>query len=405
MRYILTAMSLATILISCTENQNGNEKENAVSSGIKIVASPVGDSCAEPYLFTDKNGIVYLSWIEKTGKQSTMKFSSFVNDKWSDPAVIASGNNWVVNWADYPVISTSGGNNFLAHFLEKTDADKFTYDIKLISSADSGKTWGSSKKLNNDDVKAEHGFVSIIPYKGQFFVCWLDGRKTASEENHGGHDGHHGEMTLRAAFIDKNGDKTNEWELDGKVCDCCQTTAAITNEGPVVVYRDRSDDETRDMSIVRYVNGGWTAPKTIHADNWQIKACPVNGPRADAIGNHLAVAWFSMKDKQGEVKVVFSNDGGVTFTDAIHINEDKPIGRVDIAVIDSSTALVSWMEGSLIKAAKVHSNGKKESPVIIASSSEARSSGFPQMTKAGNSIFFAWTDDKAKTIKTASIDL
>ena len=62
-------------------------------------------------------------------------------------------------------------------------------------------------------------------------------------------------MTLRAAFIDKKGNKINEWELDGRVCDCCQTTAAITNDGPVVVYRDRSDDEVRDMSIVRYVNG------------------------------------------------------------------------------------------------------------------------------------------------------
>ena len=398
-------MSLATILISCSDAENKKENKNAVSPGIKIVASPAGDSCAEPYLFTDKNGIAYLSWIEKTGKQSTIKFSSFANDKWSDPAVIASGNNWVVNWADYPVISTNGGNNFLAHFLEKTDAEKFTYDVKLISSADSGKTWGNSKKLNDDDVKAEHGFVSIIPYNDQFFVCWLDGRKTADGEDHGGHDGHHGEMSLRAAFIDKNGNKINEWELDGKVCDCCQTTAAITNDGPVVVYRDRSDDEIRDMSVVRYVNGRWTAPKTIHADNWQIKACPVNGPRADAIGNHLAVAWFSMKDKQGEVKVVFSNDGGVTFTDAIHINEDKPIGRVDITLMDSSIAIVSWMEGSLIKAAKVHSNGKTESPVLVASSSEARSSGFPQMTKAGNKIFFAWTDDKAKTIKTASIDL
>ena len=42
---------------------------------------------------------------------------------------------------------------------------------------------------------------------------------------------------------------------------------------------------------------------------------------------------------------------------------------------------------------------------MIASSSDKRSSGFPQMTKSGNKIIFAWTDDKSKSIKVASMDL
>ncbi|HLG40233.1 MAG TPA: hypothetical protein VI461_11215, partial [Chitinophagaceae bacterium] len=251
----------------------------------------------------------------------------------------------------------------------------------------------------------EHGFVSIIPYNDGFFTCWLDGRKTAMEGDMSHHEGHHGEMTVRAAMLDKNGKKTNEWELDGRVCDCCQTTAAITDAGPVVVYRDRSDDEVRDMSIVRYVNGVWTAPETIYADNWLIKACPVNGPRADAIKNNLAIAWFSMKDKEGEVKIIFSKDGGATFGQPIRIDEDKSIGRVDVLMLDTSSAMISWMEGSSIKAVKVFADGKKEPAIMVASSSEARSSGFPQMTRSGNKIIFAWTDAMEKTIKLASLAL
>ena len=381
------------------------ENRYAVSSSITMLTSPVGDSCAEPHLFTDKNGLVYLSWIEKIGTQSTLKFSSFLSDQWSEPVTIASGKNWFVNWADYPVITSDGNRNLLAHFLEKSDTEKFTYDVKIVSSADSGKTWSSSKILHDDNVKAEHGFVSIVPYKEQFFVTWLDGRKTASEGSHGGHDGHHGEMTLRAAFIDKNGNKVNEWELDERICDCCQTTASVTSDGPIVVYRDRSNDEVRDMSIVRYVNDQWTAPKTIHADNWQIKACPVNGPRADAINNDLVIAWFSMENKKGQVKVVFSKDGGKTFDQPIRVDEERPIGRVDVVMLDSITAIVSWMEGGSIKAVKVHTNGEKENSFLIASSSDKRSSGFPQMTRSGNRIVFAWTDDKEKTIKVGMITL
>ena len=59
--------------------------------------------------------------------------------------------------------------------------------------------------------------------------------------------------------------------------------------------------------------------------------------------------------------------------------------------------------GSIIKAAKVDSTGKKDSSLVIASSSEARSSGFPQMTKSGNQLIFAWTDDKEKSIKVAKL--
>ena len=403
MKRLLAALPVASILFSCDDN-SGEKKSTSIVE-VKEFASPAADSCAEPYLFTDINGTVYLSWVEKRGKEAALKFSFLANDKWNDPVTITSGNNWFVNWADYPVIAADGGSNLLAHFLEKSDTAKFTYDVKVVSSVDGGKTWGSSVILHDDGKKAEHGFVSIVPYNDGFFACWLDGRKTATEVDMSHHEGHHGEMTVRAALLNKNGKKINEWELDGRVCDCCQTTAAITANGPVVVYRDRSDDEVRDMSVVRYVNGNWTAPQTIHADNWQIKACPVNGPRADAIGNYLAIAWFSMADKKGEVKIVFSKDGGATFDKPFRIDEGKSIGRVDVVMLDSSTALVSWMEGSSIKTVKVHADGTKESSITVASSSEKRSSGFPQMTKSGNKIYFAWTDDKAKTIKTAMINL
>ncbi|MBI5856852.1 MAG: exo-alpha-sialidase [Sphingobacteriales bacterium] len=399
MKQFLTVLMLAGFFAACTDSRN--EKQAEVPAAVKMINSPAADSCAEPYLFTDKNGMIYLSWVEKKGKEAELKFSSLVNEQWSEPTTIAAGKNWFVNWADYPLMAGDGNGNIIAHYLEKSDTAKFTYDIKMVASADSGRTWNNAMLLNEDNKKAEHGFVSIVPYKDGFFACWLDGRKTASEESHAGHDGHHGEMTVRAAKLDKSGKKINEWELDGRVCDCCQTTAAITSSGPVVIYRDRSDEEIRDMSIVRLINGQWTSPEAIHTDNWKINACPVNGPRADAIGNNLAIAWFSMPGKKAEVKVVFSNDGGASFGTPIRLDEGNSIGRVDLVMLDSLTALVSWMEGGNIKAVKVHSDGSKEPSIMIASSSEKRSGGFPQMTKSGNRIIFAWTDDIKKTIRLA----
>ncbi len=165
-----------------------------------------------------------------------------------------------------------------------------------------GSIWNHVGLLHHDSVQAEHGFVSLVPFRDGVFAAWLDGRNTGGGHNH---ESHNGAMTIRAATLGFDGKKVEEWELDNRVCDCCQTTAAITDNGPVVIYRDRSDEDIRDMSIVRFVNGIWTEPKPIYSDHWKIDGCPVNGPRGEALGNMLAVIWFSSAKDQPEVKVIF----------------------------------------------------------------------------------------------------
>ena len=408
MNKLLTALLFALAISSCNNASKDSAKEKAEpiqTTNLKELQSPADTASAEPYLFTDKNGLVYLSWIEKKMGTSFLKVSTFTNEQWSQPMIISSGDNWFVNWADYPLVAADGANNLIAHYLEKSEQGKYTYDVKITTSGDAGKTWGIAKVLHNDGKKAEHGFVSMIPYGDNYFVSWLDGRNSVMEEDGGHSEGHHGQMTIRGAVIDKQGNKSNEWELDNRVCDCCQTAAAITENGPVVVYRDRSEQEIRDMSIVRLIDGKWTTPKPIFADNWKIEGCPVNGSRIDAIGNSMAVAWFTSPDKNAQVNIVFSKDGGATFNSPLRIDEGKGIGRVDVVMLDENTAVVSWMEGSVIKAVKAYNNGKKEPSFIVAASAESRSSGFPQMTKSGTNLIFSWTDDKSKSIKVASFSL
>jgi hypothetical protein len=395
-KYIL--LLLIAALLGCTSEKRLNQEV-----AIDYMDSPTKTSSGEPYLFTDSSGNTFLSWIEVSEGKNYLKFSKLENEKWSEPHVIRSGENWFVNWADYPLIAANG-KQLMAHYLGKSGEGTFAYDVMLTTSQDEGNTWSEPKAVHDDAKQAEHGFVSILPYGENFLVAWLDGRNTVMEgmENH---EGHHGQMSIRAAVVDINGVKTNEWELDNRTCDCCQTGTALTDNGPIVVYRDRSDDEIRDMSIVRFVNGQWTEPKTIYADNWKIAGCPVNGPRVDAIGNNVAIAWFSSPEGNASVRVIFSKDGGATFGEPVKLDEGKAIGRVDVVMLDNDNAMVSWMEGAEIKAVKVNRNGTKGSSMNIASTSDARSSGFPQMTKSGNKLIFAWTDDREKNIKTANVSL
>lgn len=375
------------------------------SKDVVEIPTPAIAESAEPFLFTDEAEQVYLSWVEKMDTISTLKFSKWNNGSWSAPNLIATGNNWFVNWADYPMLAVNK-EKFVAHFLAKSGDGTFAYDVNLTTSND-GITWRKPFVIHDDQKQAEHGFVSLLPYGDNFLVAWLDGRNTVMEgmENMDHHDGHHGVMTLRAAVVDPSGNKLNEWELDSRTCDCCQTAAAVTSTGPVVVYRDRSEQEIRDVSITRFVDGAWTVPQSVYLDNWKIAGCPVNGPRVDANGNNLVVAWFTAAGNEPAVRVIFSQDGGASFGRPVRVDAGNPIGRVDVMLVNDDEAVVSWMEAGSINVMRINKEGIRSNVKQIATTSEARSSGFPQMTKLNNQLIFAWTDDQAKIIKSAILDV
>ncbi len=400
MKVINFVYLLATlIIVSCSTSK----QDLTNNAKMELIPVPTSDASAEPFLFRD-DSVVYLSWVEKTDSGASLKMSRLNDSEWTTPTTIAAGNTWFVNWADYPMLA-SKGQNLVAHFLDKSGDGKYAYDVKLTLSNDGGNTWAIPTVLNDDKKEAEHGFVSLLPYGENFFVTWLDGRNTVMEGMEGmdHHDGHHGSMSLRAAILDRSGNKMKEWELDNKTCDCCQTSAAITSSGPVVVYRDRSDEEIRDMSIVRLVNDEWTEPKAIHNDNWKIAGCPVNGPRVASRGNTLAVAWYSAASDTAKVNVLFSENGGESFGTPIRIDEGNAIGRVDVDLVDEETAIVTWMERGEIKLVKVHRDGSKDGSMTLANSSDARSSGFPQLTLLTGGAIVAWTDDTEKKVKTVFV--
>ena len=159
----------------------------------------------------------------------------------------------------------------------------------------------------------------------------------------------------------------------------------MTAEGPVVVYRDRSEaeKEIRDISIVRLKGSKWSAPRPVFQDGWQLNGCPVNGPAVAAAGRRVAVAWFTGADKTSRVKLAFSSDAGETFGQPIAVDDGNPAGRVDVLLLDDGSAMVCWLEklpdGGAVRVRRVRPDGKLDEAVTVAPSGTARSNGFPQM--------------------------
>ena len=399
-----TMFFLASVLISCKSEIKKSPSiiSETEENIIEVIVSPVSGNSSLPRLISSGDKL-FMSWVEKTDTLVTLKYAFFKDNTWNEPEEIISGTDWFVNWADYPAIAENNGN-ILTSLLQKSASGTYTYDVKLNLFSKEKGSWKNNFILNLDDTQSEHGFVSMLPYKDDsFFVTWLDGRNTVNV------DKKKNQMTLRGAVVTSEGAIIQDTQLDERVCDCCQTSATMTPNGPVVVYRNRSQDEIRDIDIVRWENGSWTAPITIVADNWYLPGCPVNGPAIDAFGENLAVAWYTAADDNSRVIISFSEDSGKTFGLPFRLDHGDALGRVDLAMLDSESAVVSWLEPSgedtLIQLIKIQSNGTKTEPITISKTSAERSSGFPQLEILGDRIYIAWTslEDDNPAIKVVSV--
>ncbi len=184
----------------------------------------------------------------------------------------------------------------------------------------------------------------------------------------------------------------------------------MTDNGPIVVYRNRSEEEIRDMAIVRYVNGEWTAPQIINADDWKIAGCPVNGPSITSSGQNTAVAWFTASGGVPTVKLAISTDAGATFSAPIVVSEKITSGRVGATMLPDQTVLVSYMEtkndAAQIMLAQYNQKGELLQKMEVAKSSSSRSSGFPVLTSNKEDVYVSWTEiGETSIVRTAKVNL
>jgi hypothetical protein len=375
----------------------------AVHPAVQVAAlsspAPVGSQLSR--LTRDGDGHIYLSWVVVDEGAARLEYARLIGEQWSEAHVISDGEDWFINWADFPVLSVGDGS-MVAHWLKRSDKGRYDYDIIARFFDASPDAPGESLLVNRDGVSAEHGFVSMLPMADRTLLAWLDGRNTRL-------DPEPGPMTLRAAVFDAAGKRLREWQLDDRVCDCCQTSVAMTAEGPVVVYRDRSPDEIRDTAIVRWTGDDWSAPVIVGRDNWQVTGCPVNGPAVVASGKSVAVAWFSARNDVPRVSMALSSDGGRSFGPPVSVGGASAIGRLDAAMLANGDIVISWVDADAdtsearIMLSRLDAHGALVDTVSVAPTNSSRRSGFPSIESVGNEVTVSWTDVVAKRVRLARV--
>ena len=390
--------ALAVLAFGC-----GQERKAApdAKAAVEKISSPAPAGAAEPFLAATADGVL-LSWLEPVAGSDrvALRFARYrhggSDGAWSAPRTIVERNDLFVNWADFPSIVEDARGTLFAHWLQKSGSGTEAYDVRMSTSRDDGATWREPFLLNRDGAQREHGFATLAALPGGGVgAAWLDGRNMTLGAG-GGEDT--GDMTLRYAAVDGTGNLTSDVEVDARTCECCTTGMTVTAAGPVIVYRDRSEGDIRDIAAVRKTATGWSEPRLVNADSWKIDGCPVNGPQIDAIGDRVTTAWFTAAQERGRAYVAFSTDGGATFGPPIQVDDGKPIGRLDVVLLDGDTAVVAWLEqtaaGAEIRARRVRRNGGSEPAIRIAETSAERVAGFVRTARVGRDVYFAWTEQR-----------
>lgn len=417
----LPVLLLGIATLACNRGASDPSSTNTADSPTKVAQalviqgseSPAGVDSREPELSATTDGRIILSWVEKIGsKRYALRFATRDSGSWSKARTVAEGENWFINWADFPSVIALADGSLAAHWLVKSGSGTYAYDVNIARSKDGGNTWGKPIVPHTDRTQTEHGFVSLIPLPdGRVGAIWVDGRNLKDVKDEGDeHTPLPVSMTLRYAAIDADSKLSDEVQLDDRVCECCQTSAALTSEGVIAAYRDRSDQEVRDIHFVTRQQGSWSTSRAVHPDNWEINGCPVNGPSVAAEGRRVAIAWYTGARDTPRVKAAFSSDAGATFGKPIEVDDGETLGRVDVLLLPDGSALVCWLsgtaQGGAIKVRRVQPDGSLGPPAVIAKTDISRSSGFPRMARLGEEVYFAWTEfGKPSYVRTATANI
>jgi hypothetical protein len=168
-----------------------------------------------------------------------------------------------------------------------------------------------------------------------------------------------------------------------------------TSNGLIVSYRDRSDQEIRDISHVIWNGNSWSPPQTIFADHWKIAGCPVNGPAMSSENESVYRSWYGIRDSVSHVSFVMSKNAGQDWEQPEMLDNKMPLGRVDIASEDRNVN-VSWIgkddrDETWVKVATMDPISSKFNTTLVTKIDASRRSGVPILISTSNGLYLAYT--------------
>jgi hypothetical protein len=365
----------------------------------RLIASPAEPYSRAPQLARSPGGAVALVWAETapdSAAQIRLSWFNAQNNSWSAAVTVATGKNIVSNADNTPQAAVSRSGEIAVLWYEAEPASQNAADnahgsepssLAMVSfSKNRGQTWSAPTRLTQESRSQEFASLAALSDE-RFLAVWLDGRQ--SEPGAKSDLAHPPSQALYGREIGTASRTTADVLLDGRVCDCCPTGLVSFEDGTALaVYRDRGDDEIRDIASVSYHDNRWSSPVPLSHDGWKIAGCPVNGPALASSGPHVCVAWFSAPTGQPQVLASTSTSAGSPFLMPLRIDDRAALGKTAVAVLGDGTSFVCWIEtagaDAVVMLRRIDAQGDRSVPVRLATLTGSAKRGIPRLALLRN---------------------
>lgn len=219
----------------------------------------------------------------------------------------------------------------------------FASDLRLSRSLDGGRQFDTHLQINEDRSIA-HSFEGMgVSDDGTVLLSWIDSRD--GWERAGTYVARIGRRGTRIESVGK---------LDGETCICCRVDVAVGAQGAAaVLWRRVFPDNIRDMVLAVSRDGGrsFGPPVLVHADRWQLDACPHRGG-AVGIGDQgeIYAAWYT-EGAEGRPAIFFATSAdGSRFTSPQRVDTSSGSipDHVRLAVGPRGRAVIVWEDATAV---------------------------------------------------------
>ena len=399
-RLVPLVFAASLVLAACGRETPAPASQAGEATGLLPWNLPAPPGSVAPDLVVGPRGRVALSWLNvESGRRTLLQYAELgVQDRWEGPLTIAVGNSFMANAVDTPHIAIADDHALWVQYLQRQPEGG--YGVRLTTSRSGGMNWSDPIAVNDDSVAAEHGFAALWPAgSDRIGIAWLDGRDAGGEgEGHDDGHAHAGATALRAATFGPDLQRAGETVVDARSCDCCSTAVARTPHGVLLAYRDRDENEIRDIATVAFDGKRWSAPRPVHADGWHMEGCPVNGPSIAADGDDVVLGWFTAANDEPRVQLARSEDGGAHFGTPLVLERGKQVdGRVAVA-LDGDNAWALWLReefgGASLWLARLAPDLSRERERVKVATLKAHgiAAGYPRLALRDGTAYIVWTD-------------
>jgi len=337
------------------------------------------------------DGTLWLAWM--AGGQVLVASSRDQSHSFSAP-VRVTRENLDLDWgpdARPKIVVDREGRISLAFSIFRDKA--FNGEVLFTHSADGGKSFAEPRPITPD--KESQRFEALaLDADGTVFAAWLDKRNRVAAQQNG--QKYEGSGLFFAVSKDGGASYSDARMVKDNTCECCRLAIAFDGPGrPVVLFRNIFEGGIRDHAIVTFKD--LATPGEVHRvsrDEWQIAACPHQGPSLaiSQNGSFHAVWYTNGKERKG-LFYARSRDGGKTFSDPLPIGRpDHAPSRPYILAGPRGLALV-WKEfdgeKTTVDLMVSHDDGQSWSaPRTIAATTDA--SDHPLLISDGRRTYLSW---------------